>query len=135
MVQLKTKNIIIEDRSKVILSCGRNNANATDIYLRAEDGVPLNVSSFIVGFNANILGMTLTSGSDETWVAEIYKNNDIDIPPTQGNRIAYLSVTSASYKREIFSSPVSIDDQDRLAVYCRGTQIDNPKVTVILEKR
>lgn len=119
-----------------VVCCGRNSGWTTDQYLRMGE-VPMNLSHFVVPYDSEIVAISLATQDNETWIAEVYKNGDIATPPTQGNRILYLSASNESYKRLnlLIATPISLDDQDRLAVYCRGSGISYPTVTLFCAKR
>ena len=112
--------------------CGRSSPFVTNQYLSRHE-VAMNYSPFVLPFNAELVGISLATYSNESWTAEVYKNSDIASHPTPANRITYLTTSSESYKRTSVS--VTLNDQDRIAVYASGTNIGFPTVTLFFKWR
>jgi len=109
----------------VNFSAGRN-AIATNVYLRGPDGTPTNLAGFVIPFNATIVRITAATQGAETWTAEVRKNND----PTV---IASLAMTTATGISTLLS--VNVNAGDEIQMYCNGTAISYPVVTVYLKRR
>ena len=105
----------------------------TDLWLSSEDGVPTNMSPFVISGDMQITDIALSTSVNSTWAVEVYKNADIISPPVPGNRIAYLDVTAEKYKRLILPTPVDVSDQDRIAIYAQGSNIAHPHVDIYLK--
>jgi len=125
--------LAVSGAAKRILSVGRNNAVVTNLWLSGEDGVPTNLSPFVVSGDMEITDISLSTSANSTWEVEIYKDTDIVSPPVPANRIAVLAATAEKYKRLILPSPVSVPDQTRLAIYANGTGITHPHVDIYLK--
>ena len=103
------------------------NAITTDVYLRGTNGVPTNLSGFVLPFDSTIIGIGVETNGSFTWTAEVYSNGGA-VP------IAQLAVAAAS-KAYTSALSVNVNAGDSLSVYCSGTNIDRPSVTVFLRRR
>jgi len=108
------------------LSAGRN-AIVTDVFLRGGGNVPTNVAGFILPFDTTLVGIGVTTLGPFTWITEVY-NNGGAIP------IAQLPVVAAAQAYTAVLS-VALNAGDELSVYCSGTTINRPAVTLFLRRR
>jgi hypothetical protein len=116
------------------LSCARNRSAADSQWLRGPNGVPLQYGSFLMPYGCVLTAMTASTRWNETWDAEIYKNNDITVgAPTQGNRIAYLDINATDEYYDNTLS-VSLSAGDKIAVYLRGNNISYPHVQLYFQR-
>jgi len=110
----------------VAFCMGRNSGTVTDVYLQGAGGVPANLSGFVVPLDAQIIGMSAACETNASWVAEVRRNGTATV-------LASLTFSSSRKEYEVFSAPVDIDAGDELQVYCNGTGVPYPYVTVFLK--
>jgi uncharacterized transporter YbjL len=106
-------------------AAGRN-VISSGVYLNGAGGVPTNVAGFVVPWDAIIIGIGAATNANETWIAEIRKNNAAAV-------IDSLSIAAAStgYK----TSSVNTNVGDEIQVYCNGTGISRPQTVVYMRRR
>lgn len=116
------------------IECSRN-ANATNIWLRGTDGLPHNESPVLIPFDAKIVAIAATTNAAETWDAEVYSTTDVRAggTPTDANKIAELVVSAAQSASSTYN--VDVASGTEIGVFCRGTAIDRPRVTLFLVRR
>lgn len=117
------------------LQCGRSWFSATNIWLRSSDGGSLNNSPWVMPFDCDLVAISCTTNGNETWGVEIYKNGNIITPPVVGNAEHILNIVNQSSKREVLSTPVQLNDQDKVAVFCRGSNISDPSCLLFFRQR
>lgn len=108
------------------ISTGRN-AVATNVYLRGPDGVPTNLSGFVVPFDATIVRITASTQNAHSWTAEVRKNGSVAV-------IASLAISAATTGISTLLS-VDVSAGDIIQTYCNGTAITYPLVMVYLKRR
>jgi len=118
---------IRKDVAAFSFTASRNSLVTSNIYLRGQDGLPTNEGGFVVPANATIIGIGVTTNSSETWVAEVRKNGSATV-------IASISVTAAASDSD-YTLNVSVNAGDVIQMYCNGTNIDKPSITVYFRKR
>jgi len=101
-------------------------APMTDAYLRAAGDVPTNVAGFILPFNATITGLGVATTGNETWTAEVRKNNLAAV-------VASISMVAVAKKYE--AKNVDVDAGDEIQTYCNGTAVDHPLLSVFMKRR
>jgi len=101
---------------RMTLAAGRDNPNATNIYLRAVDNIPTNETGYRMMRDGTITGLSAQTASAESWVFEIRIN---------GSVVASLTVTSAIGNQDT-SINVDFNAGDELQFYCNGSLIDKP---------
>ena len=101
--------------------------DTTGTYLRGPGNVATNVAGLVVACDATIIGIGVATRGAETWTAEVEKNN-------LGVTLASLSI-SAAQRGSRFDLNVDVDAGDELQIYCNGTNIADPVVTVYLKRR
>lgn len=109
-----------------VLTASRD-ANATNIYLRGPDGSPTNISGFVLPFDATIIGIGAATDGAETWTAQVRKNGSATI-------IASLAVAAVA-KDSTGALSVNVDVDDEIQMFCSGTMIDTPTMTVWFQRR
>jgi len=108
------------------LSTGRN-AIVTNVFLRGGGNVPTNVAGFTLPFDTTLVGMGAATAGPFSWIAEV-RNNGVAIP------VAQLPVVAAAQAYTAVLS-VTLNAGDELSVYCNGTTINRPAVTLFLRRR
>jgi len=126
---------ITTTRSDVIrLEASRSSNNTTSIYMRGNDGLPMNVSPFYVPFNGKIVMIAVASAVyTSNWSAEVYKNTNIIPAPNSVDAIVKFDVISVRFDVDD-SLLVGVSKGDQLAVFMRGTGIDHPRVDLIIKR-
>jgi len=104
------------------LSAGRNNQNTTDSYLHGSGGIFTDLSPYYVPYNCVAKKITVTTFGDETWVGELYIN---------GVSVESISITATDKGSKDIN--VNISDGDLISMYCAGTNINRPFMTVWFE--
>jgi len=118
---------------KFSMTCGRN-ANGINIWLRSANGVPLNQAPWRIAYTSTLVSISATTIGNETWDAEVYKNADVRAggTPTDGNKIAELVLT-AQNSGQITGLSAAVSAGDEIGVFCRGSAINRPHVTLWFE--
>jgi hypothetical protein len=113
----------------VALSCGRNNTNVNNLWLRDAQGIPLNLSPWIIPFNAEIIAISASTRVPVTCDFDIYRQPDVRAGgiPDPSNRIARLTMSGVEENLDD-SLTVSLNAGDGLGVFARGTSIAYPRV-------
>jgi len=115
----------------ITLGASRDNASATNIYLYTSDGLPTNQSPFILPFDCNLIAISASTASSETWVAEIHNATTLTLITN-----AILALTAAtSGESSSYGTVADLNAGDKIAIYCNGTGIDKPNVTAIFRRR
>ena len=109
-----------------VVSAGRN-ANATNVYLRGQDGIAMNLSGFVVPYNCTIVAISAKTDGAETWTAEVRKNGSVTV-------IASLSLVAAA-SGYTTSTDVDLTAGDVIELYCNGTTIKTPWMNVFIKRK
>ena len=117
------------------LTCGRSQASVNNVWLRRSQNLPLNLTPFVVPFDSKIVAISLSTNSNATWDAEVYRNADVRAGgiPSDANKIAELQVAGANANSVLLD--INVDANDEIGVFCRGLGIDRPGVTVFFKRR
>lgn len=117
------------------LTASRGNGNSTDLWLRRPDNTPLNLSPYVLPFDATIVAVTAAGNAAETWDGEVYRNSDVRTGgvPSDANKLTEVVVTAADAAS--VSVSVDVDAGDELGIFMRGSSIDRPSVTIYLVRR
>lgn len=107
-----------------VVFSGRN-AVVSNVYLEF-GGVPSNLSGFVLPYDATIIALSVATSGNETWVAEVRKNNAAAV-------IASISMTAQAKKYE--AKNVNVNQGDELQMYCNGAVINRPVFCVFLKRR
>lgn len=112
------------------LSAGRNQAAATDIWLRKAQNIPLNLAPYRLAHNATLIAITATGNAADTWDAEVYKNAFVRAGgvPLDANKIAELAISAAN--SAAVATNVALVAGDEVGVFMRGTSINRPSVNL-----
>ncbi len=105
---------------------GARNANATNIYLRNNDGLPYNTTPFILPYNGTIKYISMANSGIETWVGEV-RNNGVAITG------ATLSLVASTSTYSTFN--INVNAGAKLQLYCNGTGVNSPRMNVQIAKR
>jgi hypothetical protein len=118
------------------LQCARRSNAASNIWLRGINGVPLNVTPWMVPFDCEIIALAATCASNSSWAAEVY---DGTIARAGGTPNVLNSLTSISMTNSIGASinivPITILAGSELGVFCRGSNVDNPRTILYLTRK
>lgn len=107
---------------------GRNSSNTTNQYLRMVNGVPSNISGFVLPFNTTLVGISMAGrDNNETWTVEVRKNGLVTI-------LSSLQIVN-SYSNQDFTVNVDFNSGDRVQLYLNGSSISYPTATVFFKRR
>lgn len=118
-----------EAYSPFTIECARS-APATNIWLRGADGTPHNVSPVRLAYNSKLIAMSAVTDAASTCTIELHAGTAVRTGgvPSAASKIAELSLVAASSVAAGFAANIaSVTD---LGVFCRGTAVDNPRVTL-----
>jgi hypothetical protein len=107
---------------------GRNHPAVTDQFLRGEGDTPTNLNGFVLPWNATLISISMSGDlNTQTWSAEVRKN---------GGGIAQDTLTITNqYSNYSDNNNVDFNAGDRIMVYCSGTAINYPHVTLFFRRR
>jgi len=107
---------------------GRGRPVVTDQYLRGEGDNPTNLNGFVLPWDATLISITMSGKSNtQTWTAEVRKNGG---GITQDN----LSITN-QYSNYDDTKNTDFSAGDRIMIYCSGSSIEYPRVTLFFRRR
>jgi len=107
---------------------GRNHSSVTDQFLRSEGDTPVNLNGFVLPWDATLVSISMSENlNTQTWSAEVRKN---------GGGVAQDSLTITNqYSNYNNNNNTDFSAGDRIMVYCFGTSIDYPHVTLFFRRR
>lgn len=118
-----------------VLSGARNAMNTTDVWLRGNDGLPLNQSPARIPFDATLVNISATGNASGTWDAEVYIDADVRAggTPSDANKIAELALAAS----DSASSSVSVDvvAGTEIGIFMRGSSINRPRVDLFFIRK
>jgi hypothetical protein len=107
---------------------GRNSNSVTNIYLAGEASTPWNLNGFVLPWNATLIAMSMSENvNTQTWTAEVRKNGSLTV-------LDSLIITN-QYTNYNDSKNIDFNAGDRVQIYCNGTSIDYPHVTLFFRRR
>lgn len=117
------------------LGVGRNNANATNEWLRDANGLPTNLSPIRVPFACRIIAITGTGNAVQTWDAEVYDGVIARAggTPSDASKLTEIQISSAN-SGQVTGLAVDLTAGQEIGIFLRGTSIDYPRVTLWLER-
>jgi hypothetical protein len=111
----------VEGAGGFVLNFGDAN-NVNFGYLDVAGNTPSNLSGYVVPFNGFLTAINASTNGPETWIVEVQRNNISTI-------IASLSITAAeSAFDDTFNVPII--EGDEIQIFCNGSGISNPLVSV-----
>lgn len=125
----------INIRHLFCLSFGRNNANATNEWLRDANGTASNVVPFRFAFPCRIIGISGTGNLAQSWDAEIHTGAVARAGgiPSDAAKLTEL-VMSSTNSDDITGLSVDLAAGAEIGIFMRGTSIDFPRVAIWLER-
>ena len=107
---------------------GRNHPTVTDQFLRMEGDVPSNLNGFVLPWNATLVAISMSGeANNQTWTAEVRLN---------GGGISQDSLTITNdFSNYSNNNNIDFSAGDRIMLYCNGTSIDYPHVTLFFRRR
>lgn len=119
----------ILQRGLANFGAARDNNEVIDQYLRGYDGLPMNISGFVIPFNATIVAISANrDGTGNAWTAEVRKNPSV-------TSIASISLSTSESNKFDDTLNVNVDAGDILAIYSDGFKIKKPRVDVFFVRR
>jgi len=101
---------------------------ATNSYLLSPDGVPLNVTPYVLPFGCQLEAMSLTTDGSFTWTAEIHVNG------TLKTDAVLTAVTQDNVWYSDYSTVGNFSEGDKVSLYVNGSLIASPLVTAIFKR-
>ena len=117
---------VLDNVITLTLTGARSANSVTNTYLRGDDGLPFNTTPFILPFNGTIKFISLSTGANSSWSGEVRNN---------GTLITGASLVSTAQTATFSSYNINVDAGARLQLYCNGTGVNNPRMSVIITKR
>jgi hypothetical protein len=106
----------------------RNSSNTTNQYLRGEGQTPTNLNGFVLPWNATLVSISMSGRlNTQTWIAQVRKNGG-GVPQDT------LTITN-QYSNYDNTKDTDFNAGDRIQVYCSGTSIDYPKVSLFFRRK
>ena len=105
---------------------GGRNASISNSYLRGMDSTSFNTTPVVIPFNGTIKYISMSTNAISTWVGEV-RNNGVVING------ATLSTTTSLGTYSSFN--INVNAGDSIQLYCNGTSVANPNMTVLITKR
>ncbi len=106
----------------------RNSTNTTNMYLMGEGDTPTNLNGFVLPWNSTLVAISMSGKlNTETWTAEVRKNNVVTV-------LDSLTIIN-QYSNYSSTNNIDFSAGDRVQIYCNGTSIDYPKVTLFFRRR
>lgn len=109
-------------------SFARDKSKVSDVYLETVGGISSSLTGYALIHDATLIGISLSGArDDQTWDAEVRKNNVL----------APLLVAPLANSFEAHDSTLDVDFDagDRIQVFCAGTNIARPLVTLQFRRR
>ena len=128
-ILLELKSLVDAGKPIYSFSAGRDNEFVTDAFLLGPGNVPTNVAGFVVPVNCNLIAISAAANDavDPGWTADIQVNGTGSIATLDINtpaRTAYASL----------GVPVLLSAGDELMIYCDGTNVPYPMVTIFVQE-
>jgi hypothetical protein len=108
----------VAGNEKFVFSCA-SNKNTTDRYLDGSDGIPTNVSGFVLHTAATLVGIAVKTDGAETYDVIVRKN---------GGAGAEATLNVAAVDKESGAFNVAFLAEDEVQVYIDGDNIAKPHV-------
>jgi len=109
-----------------VYASGRDNSNNSNEYMRIGDFTSNQTGARMLR-NMTIFGITAQTNGSETWTARIRKNGVV-------TNIASLALAAVEGAQDVAVN-VDVNAGDEIEVYCDGTNINRPFVTIELAPR
>lgn len=124
-------NLFVENA--IALSCGRNNGNVNNLWLRDANGIPLNLSPWIIPFDCELVALSASTRQTESCDFDVYRQPFVRAggTPGAGDRLTRVSL-SGQDENFLDGLTISLSAGDGLGVFARGTGISNPRVILWL---
>lgn len=110
--------------SDLTMTDGGKNNLATNSYINGPDGIPMNISPFILPFDAYLVSMSASTDGNETWTAEVHVNSVLKAGAT-------LPIVAADNAYHYTYSSITFGAGDKIMIYCNGSSINKPRVNVV----
>lgn len=117
---------ILDNTLSTTLAGARTSNNVSNVYLRSGDGLPYNTTPFLLPYNGTIKYISISSGTNSTWIGEVRNN---------GVAITGATISSNNNSGTYSSYNINVNEGDLLQLYCNGNSVNNPRMFVIITKR
>lgn len=118
-------NVLFSNSDIFTVGAARNQAKASNIYLRTYDGATTLTSPFVTPFDCTLIAMSASTESNATWIAEVHVAQTV-VPG------ATLSITSSNTAYS--STSVAFAAGTRIQLFCNGSNIPFPRVSLFFLK-
>lgn len=110
-----------------IVNVGGGRANNTsNAYLNGVGGEFMNITPFILPFNARLTNISAANTGIETWIGEVHTSGTVVTGAT-------ISIVATSSAWATYS--INFNAGDRVMLYCNGSVISSPRIDAIFLKR
>lgn len=122
-------------QSAFCMTFARDRRRVTNLWLDTEDSIPSNLSPFVLPFDATIIAISGATRDLETFDAEIHVNAVVRAggTPVMASSIGTLAFTASN--SETLSVNIDVSQGDEIGVYCRGTGVNRPTITIFFKRR
>ncbi len=114
-----------ETKTTLTIIGSRDSNSTTSQYLRGSDGSPFNLSPFIIPYNGIIKNISISSNVSGSWTGEVRNN---------GSVISGAAITATNSISEYGDYNIAVSAGDRIELYCNGTSINHPSMSVLIIK-
>lgn len=123
-------------RIKGLVWTTARNANATNIWLRTTNGVPVNLSPLVMPYDATLVAISASGAALQSWDAEVYSGPIVRAGgvPADASKIAELVMTASNNESDNTLS-VNLSEGDEVGVFMRGNLINRPVVNLAFIRR
>ena len=115
----------IDNIITLTLAGARSGGAVNTVYLRSGDGTPYNTTPMIMPFNGTIKYISISTSANSTWTGEVRNNGTAITGATISN------TTTGTYS----SFNINVNEGAKLQLYCNGSSVANPRMTVLIVKR
>lgn len=119
-------------------TAARNQASATNIWLRGPGNVPMNQAPFRIPFDSFLIFVSATTNTNETCDFEVYRNAPVRAGGTPNDAAKLTELVFAGQNSgdlDLTSTPISLDAGDEIGVYMRGSNVNRPRVNLFFTRR
>jgi len=126
VISKKHLDDVVITTNTVTFSGGRYSTNATDIYLNDGNGIPLNLTPYIIPFDCTLIFISASTDGSETWTAEIHKSLVL---------VSGATIPITTSDSEYVSKSIDFSAGDKISFYCNGSGINKPRITAVFKRR
>jgi hypothetical protein len=125
-VALVGGSVVITDSRYWKAAAGRNQ-NATNIYLRHQQNIPMNISPAILPFDATLIAISASSQTAATWVAEVHEDGSLVT-----GAVLNISAADSGFRNDL---AIDFSAGDKVQLFCSGSAVPGPHVEAVFRRR